>query len=787
MSRDHRHTTAAPLEGVRVLDLSWGPVGAVLTMMLADFGAEVIRVDRPGGDPLRRAGMLRTWDRSKHSVVLDLHDAADAAVARDLAISADIVVDGLGAGRAEQLGLGEHTCRVQNPALVWCSLTDPQPALDDVALSSDVLAAAYLGVMAETGGHRDGPIFPGHPALTYSTGLIGAIATLGALRGRLVHGCGDHVAVSLVDGVLAQSTMEWWSERGVSFIRTKLRNGRLDMGRRRLLLQHYHCADGGLIQLNTAAPGAFGRAMAVFGLTDRISTAPPDRELTTELTNDDLQVLRDVLPAIVRQRPLDHWTTALWNANVACLPLQPPGRAFRDDQVIHAGVMSEVEDPERGRIEVVGPVIKMSASPAPACGPIERLGASTDEIKRTGWRAPGLGRPTCGGVHPGLPPLHGLRILELSTYFASPYANRLLGQLGADVVKLEPLAGDPGRALPDPCENAHGGKRSVALDLKSAQARDAVERLVRSVDVVQHNMRPGTVERLGLGEAAVRDLRADIIYVYGPGFGSTGPKAGLQSFAPLQSGLTGLMHMAGGEGNEPVVPFGNEDYYAGLLSAIGTLLALIHRDRTGTGQAVEIAQLLATVFVTSEYFLHDGQVHSTLPALDREQLGWSPSVRIDRCSDGWIAISAVHPAQVDALVDLVGGQNQQCDGDQPLGGVLEAGFTTGSATEWERRLRARGVPSCVVRETPWLGDFLNDPASLASGRSIEFVHRDHGRVRVIGDLVHLARGRGPARRPAPALGEHTDATLEELGLSESERRALMACFVAFDQGVAQKG
>jgi crotonobetainyl-CoA:carnitine CoA-transferase CaiB-like acyl-CoA transferase len=785
MVHDDRSGRGGPLAGIRVLDLSWGPVGAVLTMVLADFGADVIRVDRPGGDPLRRAGLLSTWDRSKRSVVLDLRDAADAAVARRLAVGADIVVDGLGAGRAERFGLGEQSCRAEHPALVWCSLGERDGEPPDPALEFDVLAAARFGVMAETGGHREGPIFPGHPAVTYSTGLIGAIAVLGALRGRIVHGGGDHVTVSLVDGVLAQSTMEWWSERGISFIRSKLMNGRLDMGRRRLLLQHYVCADGGLLQLNTAAPGAFGRAMEVFGLTNRLSPAAPDRELLTDLTEEDLRVLRDVLPSIVRRQPLDHWTSALWGANVACLPLKPPGESFTDDQVTHADVMRQVDDPVRGAIEVVGPVIKLSASPAPLCGPILPLGASTDQVLRDGWRAAGLGRAQAE-AHPGLPPLHGVRILELSTYFASPYANRLLGQLGADVVKVEPLAGDPGRALPDPCENAHGGKRSVALDLKSPLMRDAIERLVRSADVLQHNMRPGTIERLGLGEAAVRDLRPDIIYAYGPGYGSTGPKSGLQSFAPLHSGFAGLMHMAAGEGNEPVVPFGNEDYYAGLLGAIGTLLALVHRDRTGAGQAVEVAQMLATVFVTSEYFRRDGRVESTLPTLDSEQLGWCPSVRIYRCAEGWIAVSAVDAADVGALVDLVSPERRE-DDSEPLAARLAAGFQTATAAAWEGRLRASGVPACVARETPWLADFLSDPAQLACGRSVELEHPEHGRIRVIGDLVHLERGRGPARRPAPLLGQHTDAVLAELGLSGDDRRALVASGAASGLTVAQNG
>ena len=754
-------TTESPARGalhdLRVLDLTWGPAGAIASMVLADHGAEVIRVDRPGGDPVRRTGAFATWDRGKHSAELDLSAERDRAVVRSLAAGADVVLDGLGAGRLDSLGLGYAELRRVNPGVVYCALSASGPELDDPLLGYDLLAAARFGVMAETGGHRPGPIFPGHPAASYATGLLAAIGTLACLHARLLTGIGRRVDVSNLDGILALSTMEWWSERGVSFIRGKRLDNRLDLGRRALLLQHYTCADGQILQINTAAPGAFDRAMRVFGIDDRISVV--DQPPGVELSDDDLRVLADELPGIVASRPLAHWLRELWDSRVACLPVQPPGQAFDDDQIRHAGVMVTVEHLDRGPIEVVGPVIQLSASPPPPLGPIEPLGHSTEQA-RAGWSVEGLGpggpsRPTDSA------PLADVRILEMSSFFASPYGNRLLADLGADVVKVEPPGGDPQRSLPDPAENVNARKRSVIIDLKDDAARPMVERLLAWADVVGHNMRPGAVERLGLGEADVRSLNPDVIYVYGPGYGSTGPKSALQSFAPLHSGLVGLMHLAAGEGNEPVVPFGNEDYYTGLLSAVGTLLALIHRDRDGAGQYVEIPQLLATMFVVSEFFRSDGVLESTLGQLDAEQTGWSSYVRLYRCSDGWLCVSALHEEARAALRALFDAPAELEDDE--LASRASSAFFAHPVDHWRSELRARGVPCEVARSTAWLAEYLNDPACLGRGDSIEIDTELHGRVRVIGNLFRIdgvVSERVPARAPLP--GEHTLEILHEL-------------------------
>jgi len=760
------------LDGMRVLDLSWGMPGAVLSMLLSDNGAEVVRVVRPAAADRRPAHTL-TWDRGKRSIVLDLRDDDDRAVMRSLAATADVLIDGLRPGHLAKLGFGPDDVGADNPAVVYCSLTGLE---SDELPGYDALAAARYGVMAESPGHRDGPIFPGHPGVDYGTALVAAIGILAAVRARLVTGQGDRLAVGFQDGVLSQLAMNWRSERGVSFIANKSRTGTLDMGRRRLLLSRYICSDLKMVQIHTGAAGAFGRAMRLFGLEGQISRAEAGVETGSQLTDEDLEVLRVRLPEIFRTKSSEEWQRMCWEHEVACLPVQPPGAVFDDEQIRHAGVMIDIEDPELGRIEAVGPVIKLSATPGKASPNVPTPDQDGPAIRKSGWLSAGVGapRPHDGGGALRLP-LEGVRIVEFANWFASPYGNRLLSDLGADVVKVEPLVGDLIRPLPDPCEGANGGKRSLAMDLKADGAADVLTRLFASADVVQHNLRPGVAERIGIDYQAVRSTNPAIVYGYSPGYGSTGPKAKLQSFAPLLSGFVGLMHLSAGPGNEPHVCFGNEDYYNGLLSATGILLGLVHRERSGAGQLVETPQLHSSVLVTSEWFKRQGRLRSSLPSLDAEQTGWGPFYRVYQCLDEWICVACGSDEQAQALLQVVLDEAPgDGPGDDSIAEQLAYEFYAKPAGEWVALLRAGRVPCEVVWHGSWLHAFLADDDNLASGRAQQIDHPTHGRARTIGQLFRLASLPVMARPRSPMLGEHSRVLLEELGFASSDVDRLVA-------------
>ncbi len=780
-----------PLTGLRVLDLTRGMPGAVATMILADYGAEVVAVEHPGGgSPLRRSAAHAVWNRGKRSLVADVAGGEGRDLIRGMAAGADVVIDDHRPGALAAVGLAADDVVALNPDVVHCSISaygQQGSRRDEVGWDAAVTAA--LGIVNEWGGSRDGPIFLGHPAIDYSTAMLATIGILACVRGRIRTGHGERIDVSLLDGALGLYPMNWYSESAGKAINRKSATGDLQFGNKRLLLRMFECADGELVQVHTGAAGAFDRAMEVFGLDGEISKMQGTVQMDSLLTDREVEVLATRLPAIMRTRPRQEWLERLWAHEVAALPVGRPGEALDDDQVRYAGIVRTLDDPVLGPIEVVGPCALLSETPGAIAGPAPALDEDGADIRARGWWSHGL--PPVTGVEPLAHPLDGVRVAEFATFFAAPYGHRLLSDLGADVIKVEGLAGDPMRPLAEIFEGGNRGKRDIALDLKHEQARPVVTELLRWADVVQHNLRPGVAERLAIDDTSVRKVRSDVVYHYSPGYGSSGPKAMLQSFAPLVSGFVGQFAVAAGEGNLPRPTFGNEDYYNGLLGACSCLLGLIHRERTGVGQVVECPQLHSSMFTASEHYKRDGRYESALPRLDHGQYGWAVGYRLYQCLDAWICVTCVADEQVAALVDVVVPPSDERDrlgpadvtASAPVAGPaaarLEYHFVERFVEDWLPRLAERGVPAVAVREDSWMNrDAFLDSEMLASGRIVAFDHPVHGGIRVIGDLWRLREQSTAGRGRAPLLGEHTDEILTLVGFDAAhaaELRAAGAC------------
>ena len=778
-----------PLSGTRVLDLTRGMPGAVATMVLADYGAEVVIVENPHGSPLRASAAHAVWNRGKRSIVADVDTANGQEQIRRLAAGADVVVEDRRPGAMATRTLGPDDIVNLNPDVVHCSISGyGQEGSRRDELGWDAAVAAALGVVHEWGGSREGPIFLGHPAIDYATGLLATIGILSCVRSRILTGHGERIDVSLLDGALALYPMNWYSESAGKAINRKSPTGDLQFGNKRLLLRMFECSDGERLQVHTGAAGAFDRAIAVFGLGDEISKTQGDVQMASLLTDREMEILATRLPEILRTRPRQEWLELLWANEVAALPVGRPGEALDDEQVRYAGIIGAIDDPAIGTIEVVGPCALLSETPGAIAGPAPTLDEDGDAIRAGGWWSPGLA--PIAGVDRLEHPLDGVRVVEFATFFAAPYGHRLLSDLGADVIKVEGLAGDPMRPLAEIFEGGNRGKRDIALDLKHDEAGPVVTALLRWANVVQHNLRPGAAERLGIDDASARKVSPDVVYHYSPGYGSSGPKSKLQSFAPLISGFVGQFAVAAGEGNLPKATFGNEDYYNGLLGACSCLLGIVHRERTGVGQFVECPQLHSSMFTTSEQYKRNGAYESALPRLDHGQYGWSVGYRLYQCLDAWICVTCVHDHQVAALVDVVVPKDARADlrpedliagapTPGPAAALLEYHFMERFVEDWLPLLGERGVPGVAVREDSWLNrDAFLETDMLASGRVMAFEHPVHGGIRVVGDLLRL-RDQSTARRGrAPLLGEHTDEVLSELGFDAefvTRLRAAGAC------------
>ena len=337
--------------------------------------------------------------------------------------------------------------------------------------------------------------------------------------------------------------------------------------------------------------------MRVLGLDDRVPPSADGMDMGVPLTDEQIPILQFELVDIFKTRPRAEWVQRFLDADVCAVEHLRPTEVYDTPQARHNEMVVTVDDPvlgPRGAGRAARQVLADAGLGARR--PRRPVGEHTDDVLATaaGWPAPDVIRRPPAVPDPR-PLLDGVRILDLGAYYAGPYSSRLLADLGADVVKVEPLAGDPLRGIERPFFSAQAGKRAMAANLKDPALAGVTEALLRRADVVHHNLRPGAAERLGLDDDSVRTVNPDIVYLHAPGWGSTGPFAMRQSFAPMLSGYAGVTYEIAGQYNPPLPPSANEDPGNGMLGAIAILLALLHRDRTGVGQSVENPQLNATM------------------------------------------------------------------------------------------------------------------------------------------------------------------------------------------------
>ena len=387
-------------------------------------------------------------------------------------------------------------------------------------------------------------------------------------------------------------------------------------------------------------------------------------------------------------------------------------------------------------------------------------------------------------------PLAGLRVVEFAQIMAGPTCGRMLADMGADVVKVEPVTeGDATRGFRPPDLDGESAafmmlnrnKRGVALDLKSEGGLEVARRLIERADVLIENHRTGTMDRLGLGYDLVSEGNPGLIYCEISGFGRTGPMAHLGGFDLISQGYSGIMSVTGeGEGRPPVKcapPL--TDITAGILAAMGILAAYIERLETGKGQRVDTSLFEAGVIqsfwqaaVTLATGVSPGPLGSAHPL--------TAPYQAFQTSDGWITVGGSNQATWHRLVEVVGLPELADDSRfvenadrmrnvNELASILGDRFKRRTTVEWLAILEEGGVPAGPVAS---IGEMLEFPQTLARDMVVEVEHSKLGPVRTVGFPVKFSDTPVSVERGAPLLGEHTREVLAELGYADDEIEAL---------------
>jgi len=742
----------ASLEGLRVVEIADDLAGSVSAMLMADHGAEVFKIERPVAAAERRDPGFAAWNRGKKSRIVDAGRPADLEWLAAQVRGADLCILGHGRDLSEFSEAVAAAAR-SNAGLITLRL----PAwLEGKAgwaggQPSHGLLTATAGLGMRQSSNDGGPVDPISPFIHYVQALWGACCALAALYQRGEGGHGQEVVVTGAQAMM-EALIHPYS------VDPHAPDPATDIGSfgRHPTYRPYEARDGFWV-----ASGALGvkfevRMMELLGIPEILEDPRIGGNVDRLKHPDHLDWAMEKVGAAFKTRDRDEWIALMREAGIPCGPVRPRDELMDDPQIAAIGMRVEVDDPERGPLIMPGVPVNLTRTPGRVAGPAPRHGEHNDA---PAWQA--RPRPE-GPVRYAVGPLSGVKVLNLGTFVATPYAGMLLSELGANVIKVEALSGDPFRANGYPHNR---GMRSLAVDLTRPEGQTAFKAVARHADIVLDGMRPGVMRRLSIDHEALEQENPGILTMSLSAYGETGPLAALPGVDMVIQGVSGIM-TAQGNASEPVAAtVAYVDVATASMSVFTCLLGLLARRKTGEGQHMWDS-LLGTAC-----YLQMGELTRFTGRPPARQGG--PDFRGDvwhdcyyRAADGWVRVDAsadpAAAAEALAAAGLVAGGEIAEDLARSL-----AALDVESAV---RRLADASIPAVRARR---VSELFLDPDLMAS----EFAHF---RPSVTGSIMSLpgryarfSRTQRWGPMYPPGIGEHTRPVLEDAGLAPDEIEALV--------------
>ena len=784
----------APLAGLKVLDIAEGIAAPFCAKLLGDLGADVVKVERPsGGDRSRalgpfpggppdteRSAAFFYFNTSKRGATLDLNSARGREDLAHLVRRYDVVIAGESAGELAARGIGFEQLRAWNERVILTTVSGFGSDGPRAGYAWSHLIACAVGGWAWTCGVPDREPLQAGGAITETlTGAFAAVATLLAVLGRNAHGHGEHVDVSAQQATFAAALFP--SLRHEYGGDPPVRDSSVAPGPSFMLPTRE-----GYIGVNVLTAAQWALLCEFLGrpgiLTDpryagreRLRRAGEIRALFEEAVRDRTAV------------ELFH-EAQTWRIPFGLVPTMgdlvelPPHR--------ERGFFVELDHPCAGRVAVPGVPYKSTATATrPSRPPL--LGEHNEQVLgRLDETEPPAPPPTASDADVP-PPLAGLRIIDLSMFFSGPLVTQVLGDAGADVIKVESVQRIDGwRAsaatnAERPWERSpnfnwvNRSKRGITLNLADPRGAGLVKRIVADADVLIENYTPRVMANFGLEYETLREINPRLIMMSMPGFGDDVSWRDYVAFGMSTEQMSGISHLTGYAGGPPLFTGMNGgDPFVGVIAATALLAALHHRGRTGEGQHINLSQVEACTL-----FVGDAVTGWTLAGVDPDRTGNTHPHRapygIYPCRDGgWIAIDCQTDEQWATLARLIGHPEWSAEGARlatAAGRLCEREAIDAAIAEWTRGrrhidlmddLQRVGVPAGAVLSGP---ELLTDPQLAARGGFLEQDRPDTGVKHYPSQPYRFRFAASPPDRRAPLLGEHTAEVLtERLGIGADE-------------------
>jgi crotonobetainyl-CoA:carnitine CoA-transferase CaiB-like acyl-CoA transferase len=843
MNREVAGAPSAALEHLGVVDLA-DLRGALAGRLLAELGADVIKVEPPGGDPCRLrpplAGDRRARDRSlpflfrnagKRGAVIDLAGGPGRERFERLCAQADILIENLGPAEQARCRLAPDEIQARHPHLVHLTISDFGLSGPRAAWRLEPLTAFAASGALHGSGLPDRPPcwLPGYLAHDCAS-IVGVAGAIAAVLDRVRHGRGQTVEVSVQEAALS-GLVPWsiplgdYARRYPLFPSGAPRDGdgpyfvlptcdgyvRAVPGTPRqlaafvqLLWEGPH-GDASDLRLEAhggarAGPGtgwleslpfqALGLANGALLGASRMVRLPA---LTMAVVHGLLGVARALAGAALRARGRDEVLAAALRLGVPMAPVNTPEDFVVAEQTRARGYFRQTHFPHLGEAPVASPPWRLSATPARLRHPPPAAG----EDDADGFAARPAAATRDGTVDPVelacTTVLAGTRTINLGVGAVGPELCSLLGDLGAEVVKIESRANldfmrrltpefdNPNTSFPfnDSCR----GQKSICLDLRVARAREIALRLCASADVVVENHRGGVVAGWGLDYAEIRRVHPAVIYVASQGYGRGGPLGEAPAFGPLAAAFAGATWLW----NHPDAPYpagsslNHPDHVAGKLGAVAVLAALEHRRRTGEGQFIDLAQSEAAAYLMGEFYLE--RALAGQPTRQRgNAVDYACPHGVYPCSgdDRWCAIAVVGDGAWERFrralewpeVPRFASLEQRLAARGELDERVAAWTREREPDEVAGFLQAYDVSAMPVQGPD---EHRTDPHLAARGAFVTVAHSEAGAARHVANPLRMSRLRCAPAAPAPRLGQHTAEVLRGvLGLAVDEVHALVA-------------
>jgi crotonobetainyl-CoA:carnitine CoA-transferase CaiB-like acyl-CoA transferase len=827
---------AGPLAGIRVLDLTRNVAGPYATKLFADFGADVIKVEPPEGDPSRRfgpffgddahperSGLFLHLNTNKRSVTLDVETDEGAAAVRKLAATAQIVFEDFAPGEPDALGIGWDALSAGRNDLVVCSITpfgQSGPYRD--YRGSEITLEAIGGPMLLNGHIDREPLKLGGHNAYYHAGVAAAFSAMLA-RFRVERGGpGDHIDLAVYECQAGCRDRRTIYLTAAAYTGVAAKRGGTDV---RMGYGVRECQDGHVIVV--AAGQRVPMLLAWIGREDLIANkdlykpaAFIPEELVEEVENSWHEYLMRTpkVEAIARAQELG----ILGGAVLTTEDL------LSDPHYRNRGAWDTIDHPETGPIEYPGRPMIMSASPRPRPRRAPLLGEHNEVLKlENPWldaAAPAAGDGSSGTpTAPGSAsrPLEGIRVADITVVWAGPHVTQLLGEWGAEVIRVEPItriqtssrgadqtltqeqariAGQRGQLLaayPDfdpkedrwnrnPAFNSHSrNKKSMACDITTPEGKAAFLRLIEVCDVFVENNVPETIEKAGITWEDLKAVNPRLIMLRMPGFGISGPYKNYRVFGMHAEAMIGHHYIRGYTDASPAYTGSSlsADGNAGVLGAFAVVMALRHRDRTGEGQQIEMPLAEAFLSNIGEFIMDYTMNGRVTPPQGNTHPHHAPhNAYATEGEDQWIAIDVGSDEEFAALCGVLGAPEIASDARfaggagrlehrDELDGELAKLIAPRDKERLFHELQAAGVTAAPLHDEL---DALADQQLAARDWFREIEMPTVGTHRYPGYLFKMRNTPDDIRLPPPLLGEHNEEVyLEIMGYSREQYEALV--------------